>query len=183
METATPNIGQALKKIRSDLKISLDTAAHLTGVSKAMLGQIERGESVPTISTLWKISTGLKVTFSNFISVSGQPHSIVRLDEIQPVQEEDGQMLLYNIFPFNPISGFDYFHISLAPGCRHQSLPHPNVESEYIVVTEGCLEMTVNDEVYILEKGCALSFHGNSDHCYANPAEEPVVFQNVIKYI
>ena len=41
--------------------------AEETGVSKAMLGQIERNESSPTVATLWKIATGLNVPFSAFI--------------------------------------------------------------------------------------------------------------------
>ena len=44
-------IANNLKRIRDERKLSLDKVADLTGVSKSMLGQIERGESNPTIST------------------------------------------------------------------------------------------------------------------------------------
>lgn len=60
-------IGNKLKDIRNKRNLSLDEVTKLTGVSKAMLGQIERGQSNPTVSTLWKIATGLKVSFSLFI--------------------------------------------------------------------------------------------------------------------
>lgn len=49
-------------------RLSLDATAQLTGVSKAMLGQIERGESSPTIATLWKIASGLEASFSAFFA-------------------------------------------------------------------------------------------------------------------
>ncbi|MDY5211800.1 helix-turn-helix domain-containing protein [Intestinibacter sp.] len=61
-----PKVGRNLKRLRKSLGLSLDEASKLTGVSKAMLGQIEREESSPTISTLWRISSGLKI---NFISL------------------------------------------------------------------------------------------------------------------
>ncbi len=48
-------IGEKLKSIRMARTLSLDDTAVLTGVSKPMLGQIERGQSVPTVTTLWKI--------------------------------------------------------------------------------------------------------------------------------
>lgn len=67
MKNLNSIIGSKLKEIRNKRELSLDEAAKLTGVSKAMLGQIERGQSNPTVSTLWKISTGLKVSFSFFI--------------------------------------------------------------------------------------------------------------------
>ncbi len=66
MENLTLVIGNKLKNIRNSRNLSLDDVAELTGVSKAMLGQIERGKSNPTVSTLWKISTGLRVSFSSF---------------------------------------------------------------------------------------------------------------------
>ena len=44
-------------------KLSMDELSRLSGVSKSMLAQIERGDGNPTISTLWKISNGMKVPF------------------------------------------------------------------------------------------------------------------------
>ena len=52
-------ISMNLKHIREERKLSLDKVAKMTGVSKSMLGQIERGDSNPTIATVWKIANGL----------------------------------------------------------------------------------------------------------------------------
>ncbi|MGI6212653.1 MAG: helix-turn-helix domain-containing protein [Anaerovoracaceae bacterium] len=183
MAENTARIGETLRRIRKDMKISLDQAAQLTGVSKAMLGQIERGESNPTISTLWKISAGLKVSMSTFVSSTDSRRDLISLDEITPVEEEDGKMLLFNIFPFDPISGFDYLEIRLAPGCRHVSEGHANVMNEYLMVRSGELSLTVNEEVFRLGPGQAISFPGNSYHVYMNPGEKETVFSNIMRYI
>ncbi|NJA70070.1 helix-turn-helix transcriptional regulator, partial [Clostridioides difficile] len=61
MDNKFPNVGENLRLLRQEMGISLDKASKMTGVSKAMLGQIERGESSPTVSTLWKISSGFKI--------------------------------------------------------------------------------------------------------------------------
>ena len=79
MEHIARDIGTTLKNIRKEMHINLDTAAKLTGVSKAMLGQIERGESAPTVLTLWKISTGLKVSFSHLISNTETESTVVNV--------------------------------------------------------------------------------------------------------
>ncbi len=47
----------------------MDELAKLSGVSKSMLAQVERGEGSPTLSTLWKLSNGMKVPF-NVLTVS-----------------------------------------------------------------------------------------------------------------
>ena len=71
------NIAQHLaatfKTLRQQRGWSLSRLAEETGVSKAMLGQIERNESSPTVATLWKIATGLNVPFSAFIVLTPAP--------------------------------------------------------------------------------------------------------------
>ena len=62
------HLAATLKKLRQERAWSLSKLAEETGVSKAMLGQIERNESSPTVATLWKIATGLNVPFSVFIT-------------------------------------------------------------------------------------------------------------------
>ncbi len=57
-------LAENLKTLRANRKLSLDKVAELTGVSKTMLSQIERGESNPTIHTVWKIANGLKISFT-----------------------------------------------------------------------------------------------------------------------
>ena len=69
MEQINQQVGLALKQLRQQRGWSLDQAAQACGVSKAMLGQIERGESSPTVVTLWKIAGGFHVPFSYFMAV------------------------------------------------------------------------------------------------------------------
>ena len=64
MESMNLKIGEKLKSLRTTRTLSLDDVSALTGVSKPMLGQIERGQSIPTVTTLWKIATGLKTPLS-----------------------------------------------------------------------------------------------------------------------
>ncbi|WP_370205990.1 helix-turn-helix domain-containing protein, partial [Pararhodobacter marinus] len=53
-------VGANLRRARGAAGLSLAQVSALTGVSKAMLGQIERGESSPTLATLWKLCKGLQ---------------------------------------------------------------------------------------------------------------------------
>ncbi|EHC36959.1 Transcriptional regulator yidN, Cro/CI family [Salmonella enterica subsp. enterica serovar Adelaide str. A4-669] len=91
--------------------------AEISGVSKAMLGQIERNESSPTVATLWKIATGLNVPFSMFIS---PPQA-----EFPPTFDPQQQaMVITPLFPWDPELCFDYFSLLLAPGTVSESTPH-----------------------------------------------------------
>lgn len=67
------NMGKNIKTIREQKKITLDSAAKLTGVSRSMLAQIEKGEVNPTISILWKIANGYKVSFTSLVKYDASP--------------------------------------------------------------------------------------------------------------
>src|SRR6266540_2630709 len=72
----TPVVGSNLRRLRTQHGLSLERLAKASGVSRAMLGQIELGQSTPTINVLWKISSALGVPFSALISArsSGSVH-------------------------------------------------------------------------------------------------------------
>lgn len=176
------NISNTLKKTRFERDLTLEETSNLTGVSKAMLGQIERGESTPTISTLWKISTGLKVSFSELLSSESEERNLINIDEVEPVYEAENKMVLYDVFPFNPLTGFEYFYIKLLPGAHHVSTPHQSSTVEYVIVTEGTLEVVVDSKKYVLNAPSALSFKADNPHTYSNPYDKEVIFQNIVKY-
>jgi len=57
-------VGENLRKLRVRRGLSLERFSRASGVSRAMLSQIELGKSTPSISVLWKISNALAVPFS-----------------------------------------------------------------------------------------------------------------------
>lgn len=175
-------IGNRLKDIRNKRNLSLDEVTKLTGVSKAMLGQIERGQSNPTVSTLWKIATGLKVSFSLFIDENQEDLKVICQNDISPIIEDNNRMKLYPIFPFDANKGFEIFTIELEPDCNHVSTPHNDGVEEYIIVTEGQIEIIIDDKKFILEKGDSIRFMANKQHEYKNISNEKSIFQNMIFY-
>ena len=175
-------IGNKLKDIRNKRKLSLDEVTKLTGVSKAMLGQIERGQSNPTVSTLWKIATGLKVSFSLFIDENQDDLKVIDQNDISPIIEDNNRMRLYPIFPFDANKGFEIFTIELEPGCNHISTAHNDGVEEYIIVTEGKIEMDINGEKFILQKDNSIRFMANKPHSYKNINNNKSVFKNIILY-
>lgn len=176
-------IGSKLKDIRNSRSLSLEEVSKLTGVSKAMLGQIERGQSNPTVSTLWKIATGLKVSFSLFIDENKDELKIIDKKDISPIIEDNNKMRLYPIFPFDANKGFEIFTIELEPGCNHVSTPHNEGVEEYIIVTEGQLQIILGEELLMLEKGNSIRFMANKVHIYRNISRNKAEFQNIILYL
>ncbi|TGV00162.1 XRE family transcriptional regulator, partial [Mesorhizobium sp. M8A.F.Ca.ET.173.01.1.1] len=92
-------IAKNLATYRSKHQLSLDKMANLTGVSKNMLSQIEKGTSNPTITTLWKIANGLHLPLSQLTSTMHEPVDFVDESDIIPIVEDKVKIFPY--FPYN----------------------------------------------------------------------------------
>lgn len=66
----------------------------MSGISKTMLGQIERGESNPSIATVWKIANGLKISFTALIH-EPKSDTTIHLRENTKVPLEDGDAFVF----------------------------------------------------------------------------------------
>ncbi|WP_062046920.1 helix-turn-helix domain-containing protein [Bacillus sp. JCM 19034] len=182
MEEINKQIATKLKSFRKFKGLSLEQTSHLTGVSKAMLGQIERGVSNPTVSVLWKIANGLKVSFSEFFEEEKEEVALVSFQEIEPLSESNGQYNVYPIFPFKQGKQFEVYTINLHPHSIHFSEAHQGGVEEYIIVTEGTLILEVNQSRYTLSKNDAIHFKAHTPHVYRNENDTATTFQNILYY-
>ena len=168
------HLASTLKTLRQQRGWSLSRLAEETGVSKAMLGQIERNESSPTVATLWKIATGLNVPFSLFITPP-EGHSAA----FDPQQQA---MVVKPLFPWDPQLRFDHFAITLAPGALSESTPHEAGVIEHVVAISGALEMCIDGEWQIIPEGEGRRFAGDRPHAYRNGSDRAVLFHSLIHY-
>ena len=130
----TAMIAANTRRIREQKKLTLEAAASLTGVSRSMLAQIEKGEVNPTISVLWKIANGYKVSFTSLAENRGAPVRVVRGSELQPLLEDAGRYQNYPIFPFDEGKLFETYRIVIQPGGSLAAQPHLSGAEEYITV-------------------------------------------------
>src|SRR5438067_6275688 len=88
----TASVGKNLRRLRTDRGLSLEQLAKLSGVSRSMLGQIELGQSAPTINVLWKIAQALDEPFSALLADARPPGPrVVRAADMQQLASRDGR--------------------------------------------------------------------------------------------
>ncbi len=169
MDEMSSIISENIKKLRKDRKLSLDNVSELTGVSKSMLGQIERGESSPTIATLWKIATGLHISFTSLVEEPIVGTKIIRHSDVKPLLSDEGHFRLYPVFPFEDARGFEMLYIEMDEGSLSESVPHSEGTEEFVIVYEGILSVKVGDEEeYIIDEGSAIRYLADKTHTYKN---------------
>lgn len=175
-------VGKNLKSIRKSRDLSLDKLAELTGVSKAMLAQVERGDSNPTISLLWKIANGLRISVTTLIAEETPEVTLIRFADLEPITEDEGGYKAYPLFPFDAKTHFEVYTVTVDPGCSQQSEPHQEGVEEFVIVTHGALDLHIGDEVYAVEQGDAVRFNADQGHIYVNRTDRPAWLQVIIRY-
>lgn len=184
MDNLNLKVSSRLKTLRQENGWSLDVTSKNTGVSKAMLGQIERGESIPTIATLWKIASGFQVSFSSFVEEkqTAPTYLIHRKQKLQHMHQDDNKIRVVPIFPFDEKTGFEVFIIELLPGCLHHSPPHQKGVIEHIIPVHGTIEVQVNNDWHQVCPREGFRFEANLSHAYRNQTDEATLFHDIIFY-
>lgn len=171
-----------LKALREQHKLSLDALARLTGVSKSMLGQIERGEVNPTISVLWRIANGLKISFSTLLEKPAKELQIIKADAVHPMIEAEGRYINYPAFPFEESTRFETYRIEMLPGAEQISQPHLMGAEEYVTVFAGSVRLRVGETDCLLEAGDSIRFKADISHSYHNEGTEKALVAMLIHY-
>ncbi|MBA4117670.1 MAG: DNA-binding protein [Candidatus Puniceispirillum sp.] len=184
MNPLATRISTTFKELRKARGWSLDIASQKTGVSKAMLGQIERGESSPTIATLWKIASGFDVSFSSFVDEEAPVPSTHthRTPALQQIHADDDTINVMSLFPYDKTLGFEMFMIELLPGCTHLSPAHQEGVVEHIVPVQGTLEILIGDTWHKVACHEGLRFSASQPHGYRNLSQGTVLFHDIIHY-
>jgi len=175
-------LGQRLRQLRQERQWSLDEAAKQTTVSKAMLGQIERGESSPTLSTLWKIATGFQLSFTALVTDLSVAFTEPNPQVSNRVVSDDRGIDVVTLFPYDPLVGFEVMYLRLEPGSQTQSDPHEQGVLEHLIILEGELELFIDGAWIRLKQGDRVKFAGDQFHVYRNTGKTPVVFHDIIHY-
>lgn len=177
------SIGRNLRRLRTRHGYSLERLATASGVSRAMLGQIELGKSVPTISLLWKVARALDVPFSA-LNIDTPPSStvVLRGDKAKVLRSADGSFSSRALFPYDGERSVEFYEMELGPHAEEHADAHAPGTLENLIVTEGEIEIVAGGESNTLKEKDALIFQADVPHTYRNTGSKKAVFYLVMSY-
>jgi transcriptional regulator with XRE-family HTH domain len=170
-------VGTNLKRLRKNQGHSLERLAELSGVSRAMLGQIETGKSVPTVSLLWKVADALGVPVTELIATqTGSTTVVLPRSGAAVLASSNGRFARRPLFPLERFRGAEFYELRIAPGHSEVMRPQPAGTRENLVVAAGELRVSIEDAQPIaLAEGDAILFEGDVTHSYQNPTGSEVL--------
>lgn len=180
----TPIVGANLRRLRVRRGLSLERLARASGVSRAMLGQIELGRSTPTINVVWKIARALDVSFSTLISNNEEAGGAVLLprERGKLLSSKDGTFTSRALFPFDEPRQVEFYELRLAPRSVELADPHPPGTTENLIVVSGRLEVLVGSKKLALSQGDAVYFLADVAHEYRNAGDIETLMYLVMTY-
>ena len=161
--------------------MTLENVADISGVSKSMLGEIERGGTNPTILVLWKIAEGLKVPLSKLFEEEKKEYLIVRNDEKKRINN-DSEFAIFTQFPYNDQHNIEVHKIEMESFSTLSNPGHLNGVDEYLFVLDGEVKLNAGEIEVALYKGDAIRFNAESHHEIVNPKEEIAHLLNIMVY-
>ncbi|MCK2212264.1 XRE family transcriptional regulator [Actinomadura sp. ATCC 31491] len=157
-------IAANLRRTRLARGFSVRELAELTGVSKALISQVERGVANPTIEVLTRLADALGLTFAELTRVHLAGPEVIRRGEGTPVAV--GDTVVRSLFAAPDRRRFELAEGDLPPHTRSARSAHGlgSVEHAYVVAGEVTVETA--DWSARLGEGDAIRFAAELDHVY-----------------
>jgi transcriptional regulator with XRE-family HTH domain len=169
---ASGRLGGRVRELRRRRSLTLEELAERSGVSRAMISKLERGEKNPTLVVAAKLAEGLGVTLSRLAGMEERREVVVVPRERRMVMRDpetgfERQLLSPNFGG----RGVEFIRNEIPEGSTSGEFPpHRREVEEHIVVEQGSLRAILGGEEYLLREGDALYFEADVTHRFDNAA-------------
>jgi transcriptional regulator with XRE-family HTH domain len=178
-EPSAAGIGGRLAAHRARQGMKVSALARAAGVSPSLISQIERGQTRPSVSTLFTLAEALGVPVDAFFRDRYEPRSdpvgalershrhLVRRDERAALDIEGG-VRWERLTPAR-LEDAEFLELSYAPGAESNPSLYRHPGTEMVLVLAGRLDIVVGAERHALEPGDSICFESTTPHRYFNP--------------
>jgi transcriptional regulator with XRE-family HTH domain len=175
-------LGARIKALRQTRDLTLDQLAQRSGVSRAMISRVERGESSPTAALLDRICTGLGIVLSALFRDEHQAGPLARHAD-QPVWTDPASgYIRRNVSPAGTGSGVEIVEVEMPMGARVLlDAPRGGFRlDQQIWLLAGEIVITVGGREHSLCAGDCLAMLLDGPIAFQNPGEGPARYAVVL---
>ena len=178
MAPAVPRIGPIIQRERKARKLTLEQLAMVSGVSRSMLSQIERGEANPTFAVLWSLTQALKIEFSDLIGggttgSGGDQIEVTSAAHTPEIRSSDNSCRLKILSPPRLAGQTEWYEVAIDPGGKLDSEPHAQGTFEHFTALAGDFEISSGEASIRLTAGETARYPVDVAHSIANAGAAP----------
>ena len=163
-------LGRAVQRLRKSFGLSLADLSAQSGVAKSIISQIERNETNPTLTTIWRLAHALDVSIESMLQGTEDSPFIEHLGKgTTPIfVSDDGLCRLAVIGWLNTVDWLQWYDFQADPGGALESSAHERGSVECLSVLVGELEVEVGGAVETVGAGETLRYRCDRPHCIRN---------------
>ena len=175
-------LGVRVRDLRKERGLTLEELARVSGVSRAMISKLERGEKNPTLVIAARLAEGLGVSLSRLAGVEERREVVVVPKERRMVlRDPETGFERQSLSPTFAGRGVEFLRNVVPEGSTSGDFPpHRKGVEEHIVVESGQLEATLDGKKYRLREGDALYFAADVPHRFDNVGRGECAYYLVI---
>ena len=181
-----PEIGPLIQRERKARHLTLERLAALSGVSRSMLSQIERGESNPTFAVLWGLTQALKIDLGELIAGEAtqptSPIDVVSVPLTPEIKSPEGHWRLRILSPPAMAGKVEWYEVEIAAGSRLASAPHTPGTHEHLTAQTSGLRVRTRLGEQVLKAGETARYRADVEHEISNEARTPARALMVVVY-
>jgi len=168
-------LGQAVLKLRKGYGLSLAELSQHSGVAKSIISQIERNETNPTLTTIWRLAHALDVSIESMLRGAEEGPFIEHLSRgATPILvSDDGLCRLAVIGWLKTVDWLQWYDFQADPGGVLESTAHLRGSVECLSILEGELEVDVGEATARAGAGETLRYRCDMPHRIRNLSAKP----------
>lgn len=177
-------VADNIKRIRKSKKLSMERTAELAGVSRSMLGQIERGEANPSVAIIGKLAKALKVP-ADLLLENDSFETLAEYPEVKtkPQRLDGGKAVLRENFPYDEVTRLESYFLDLYISAKHA--PEPSVPGCvcYVTVISGTVSLMAEEQTFRLLERDAIRFAADRPYRFENMTNSTARMVLVYQYL
>lgn len=171
----TGQLGKTVQRLRKAYNLSLSELSEQSGVAKSIISQIERNETNPTLSTIWRLAQALDVSIDRFMQSSEEEAFIEKSTrpDTPILMSDDGKCRLAIIGWIKTVEWLQWYDFHAEPDGVLESDPHQRGSVECLSVLDGELEVEVAGAIETARSGETLRYRCDRPHVIRNVSGAP----------
>lgn len=176
------NLGNKIKKLREDARLSLRDLGLKTNLSASFLSQLELGQGAPSIASLESIAGALNVHITYFFDDPSREDSIViRKSERKKIFTQESKATIHPLAFRLSNKKIEPFMLSLEAGAESGEHPYSSHHGEeFGFIVNGRIRFILEGKEYTLEKGDSVYFNSTRPHKWKNAGKKEASIMLVI---
>lgn len=159
-------LGEKIRKLRKDQKISIEHLVQMSGLSTGLISQMERDITVPSVVSLWEVAKALNVHINYFFDEYENNEPVIRKQDRKKIIIPNSNITYELLSPKDKKMEFLMVKIEAGMCSSDDQICHEGEECGYMM--QGRMKIKWGSKEFILEEGDSIYFDSTVPHRFVN---------------